>query len=145
MCIFSPSLVSVIVTTIPGQADHCWVGVAVAAKNSVGVGEGDGVAVVGAAVFVFVGVDVGMEVGMDANVAVSIIGVSVESAVSIFFVFRLHALSGSMAMNINRMKYFFICMAASGLVLNKKTQELFLARLKNYSIKKIMIGHCAQS
>jgi hypothetical protein len=104
----SPASVSVCVTTIPGQADHCFVGVVVGAKKSVHVGVGW---------IVVAGVKVKVEVADGAVVAVydtSLEGVDGKSSF-VQDIRRLHAGSRDTAITIKNMgsKYLLICMAAS--------------------------------
>ena len=111
----SPPSVSVTVITIPGQADHCGVGVEVGA-----VGDGNGVS---EGKDVAEGVEVRTAVGMEINVAVTvsvgITGVSLERVGDKFelglFTLRLHAWSmdTTIVMKNTGRKYFLIRMIAS--------------------------------
>jgi len=98
------------VTTIPGQADHCSVGVAVGAKKRVHVGVGW---------IVTAGVKVNVEVGDGADVAVpetSLKGVGGKVS-SVQDIRRLQAGSKEIIITIKNRgrKYLLICMTASTL------------------------------
>ena len=89
---------------MPGQADHCCVGVAVGAKKSVGVGVGKGVSEGG-------GVKVIVDEGSGVTVSEGItggVGGSSEKVTT-----RLHALSRDtlIAIEIKGRKWFLIRMA----------------------------------
>ena len=109
----SPPSVSVTVITMPGQADHCGVGVEVGA-----VGDGNGVS---EGKDVAEGVEVRTAVGMEINVAVTvgITGVSLGRVEGKFELgldtLRLHAWSMgiTIVMKNNGRKYFLIRMIAS--------------------------------